>query len=102
MYVCLVFAIKQHTKTKTMHKFQEIYDKTCRVQVKKVKLGDVTYHLLCNVSMLEDMIQNAEKKLIYYKQRDNETLVEWYQGQIEAYQNSLEMLTSLVRTYNNL
>jgi len=85
-----------------MHKFQEIYDKTCRVQVKKVKLGDVTYHLLCNVSMLEDMIQNAEKKLIYYKQRDNETLVEWYQGQIEAYQNSLEMLTSLVRTYNNL
>lgn len=85
-----------------MHKFQEIYDNTCRVQVKKVKLGDVTYHLLCNVSMLEDMIQNAEKKLIYYKQRDNETLVEWYQGQIEAYQNSLEMLTSLVRTYNNL
>lgn len=85
-----------------MHKFQEIYDKTCRVQVKKVKLGDVTYHLLCNVSMLEDMIQNAEKKLIYYKQRENETLVEWYQGQIEAYQNSLEMLTSLVRTYNNL
>lgn len=85
-----------------MHKFQEIYDKTCRVQVKKVKLGDVTYHLLCNVSMLEDMIQNAEKKLIYYKQRDNQTLVEWYQGQIEAYQNSLEMLTSLVRTYNNL
>jgi len=85
-----------------MHKFQEIYDKTCRVQVKKVKLGDVTYHLLCNVSMLKDMIQNAEKKLIYYKQRDNETLVEWYQGQIEAYQNSLEMLTSLVRTYNNL
>ena len=85
-----------------MHKFQEIYDNTCRVQVKKVKLGDVTYHLHCNVSMLEDMIQNAEEKLIYYKQRDNETLVEWYQGQIEAYQNSLEMLTSLVRTYNNL
>ncbi len=85
-----------------MHKFQEIYDNTCKVQVKKVKLGDVTYHLLCNVSMLEDMIQNAEKKLIYYKQRDNETLVEWYQGQIEAYQNSLEMLRSLVRTCNNL
>jgi len=85
-----------------MHKFQEIYDNTCRVQVKKVKLGDVTYHLLCNVSMLEDMIQNAEKKLIYYKQRDNETLVEWYQGQIEAYRNSLEMLTSLVKIYNNL
>ena len=84
-----------------MHKYQEIL-KTCKVQVKKVKLGDVNYHLLCNVSMLEDMIQNAEKKLIYYKQRDNETLVEWYQGQIEAYQNSLEMLTSLVRTYNNL
>ena len=85
-----------------MHKYQEIYDKTCRVQVKKVKLGDVTYHAQCNVSMLEDMIQNAEKKLIYYKQRDNETLVEWYQGQIEAYQNSLEMFTSLVRIYNNL
>jgi hypothetical protein len=85
-----------------MHKFQEIYDNTCKVQVKKVKLGDVTYHLLCNVSMLEDIIQNAEEKLIYYKQRDNETLVEWFQGQIEAYKNSLEMLRSLVRTYNNL
>ena len=97
-----MFAIKQHIKTKTMNKYKEIYDNTCKVQVKKVKLGDVTYHLLCNVSMLEDMIQNAEEKLIYYKQRDNETLVEWFQGQIEAYKNSLEMLRSLVRTYNNL
>ena len=85
-----------------MHKYSEIYNDTCRVQVKKVKLGDVTYHLLCNVSMLEDMIQNAEKKLIYYKQRDNETLVEWYQGQIEAYKMSLELVRDLVGTYNRL
>jgi hypothetical protein len=85
-----------------MHKFQEIYDKTCKVQVKKVKLGDVTYHLLCNVSMLEDMIQNAEEKQVEYRNKGNETIAEWFQGQIEAYQNSLEMLRSLVRTYNNL
>jgi len=84
-----------------MHKFQEIL-KTCNVQVKKVKLGDVTYHLLCNVSTLEDMLQNAEEKQVEYKDRGNETLVEWYQGQIEAYKLSLEMLRSLVRTYNNL
>ena len=85
-----------------MHKYQEIYDKTCRVQVKKVKLGDVTYHARCKVAMLEDFLANAEERQVEYKQRENETLVEWYQGQIEAYQNSLEMLTSLVRTYNNL
>tara|TARA_A100000171_G_C2114582_1_gene137091 strand:+ start:1077 stop:1352 length:276 start_codon:yes stop_codon:yes gene_type:complete len=86
----------------TLKEYKKIYDETIRIQVQEVKLGDVTYHARCKVSMLEDMIQNAEEKLIYYKQRDNETLVEWFQGQIEAYKNSLEMLRSLVRTYNNL
>jgi len=43
-----------------------------------------------------------EEKIIYYKQRDNETLVEWFQGQIEAYKHSLELAKSLVKIYNNL
>ena len=86
----------------TLKEYKKIYEETIKIQVQEVKLGDVTYHARCKVSMLEDMIQNAEEKLIYYKQRDNETLVEWFQGQIEAYKNSLEMLRSLVRTYNNL
>ena len=85
-----------------MHKYSEIYNDTCRVQVEKVKLGDVTYHAQFNVSILEDMLQNAEEKEIYYKQRDNETLVEWFQGQVEAYKHSLELAKSLVKIYNNL
>jgi hypothetical protein len=85
-----------------MHKFQEIYDKTCKVQVEQVKLGDVTYHARCKVSMLEDLLANAELKIIEYKQKDNETLVEWYQGQIEAYKMSLELVRDLVSTYNRL
>ena len=85
-----------------MHKYQEIYNDTCRVQVEQVKLGDVTYHARCKVSMLEDLLKNAEERQIEYKQRENETLVEWYQGQIEAYKMSLELVRDLVSTYNRL
>lgn len=85
-----------------MHKFQEIYNDTCRVQVDKVKLGDVTYHARCKVAMIEDLLKNAEERQVEYKQRENETLVEWYQGQIEAYRLSLELVRDLVSTYNRL
>jgi hypothetical protein len=85
-----------------MDKFQEIYNETCRVQVEQVKLGDVTYHARCKLSMLEDLLQNAEEKQVEYKQKDNETLVEWYQGQIEAYKLSLELMKDLVIQYNRL
>jgi len=33
---------------------------------------------------------------------ENETLVEWYQGQIEAYKLSLGLAKDLVNIYNNL
>ena len=85
-----------------MHKYSEIYDDTCRVQVEQVKLGDVTYHARCKVAMLEDLLANAEERQVEYKQRENETLVEWYQGQIEAYKMSLELVRDLVSTYNRL
>lgn len=85
-----------------MHKFQEIYDNTCRVQVEQVKLGDVTYYARCKVAILEDLLKNAEERQLEYKQRENETLVEWYQGQIEAYKMSLELVRDLVSTYNRL
>ena len=85
-----------------MDKYTEIYNDTVRVQVEQVKLGDVTYHARCKVSTLESLLQNAEEKQIEYKERGNETLVEWYQGQIEAYKLSLEMLRDLVSTYNRL
>lgn len=85
-----------------MHKFQEIYNDTCRVQVEQVKLGDVTYYARCKVAMLEDLLANAEERQLEYKQRENETLVEWYQGQIEAYKLSLELVRDLVSTYNRL
>jgi hypothetical protein len=52
--------------------------------------------------MLEDLLQNAEEKQVEYKQKDNETLVEWYQGQIEAYKLSLELMKDLVIQYNRL
>ena len=85
-----------------MDKFQEIYNDTCRVQVKEVKLGDVTYYARCKVSFIEDLLQNAEEKQIEYKQKNNETLVEWYQGQIDAYKLSLDIVRDLVSTYNRL
>jgi len=85
-----------------MDKYTEIYNDTVRVQVKEVKLGDVTYHARCKLSATEQLLQNAEEKQIEYKERGNETLVEWYQGQIEAYKLSLEMLKDLVSTYNRL
>ena len=85
-----------------MHKFQEIYDNTCRVQVEQVKLGDVTYYARCKVAILEDLLKNAEERQLEYKQRENETLVEWFQSQIEAYKMSLELVRDLVSTYNRL
>ena len=85
-----------------MKNYQKIYDETCRVQVEKVKLGDVNYYARCKASMIEDLLENAEKAQITYKERGNETLVEWYQGQIEAYKLSLEIVKDLVNTYNRL
>ncbi len=85
-----------------MHKYSEIYNDTCRVQVKKVKLGDVTYHANCRVAILEDELLRAEEKQVEYKEMENETLVEWYQGQIEAYKLSLGLAKDLVNIYNNL
>lgn len=85
-----------------MHKYSEIYNDTCRVQVKKVKLGDVTYHASCRVAMLEDALLKAEEKQVEYKDKGNENLEEWYQGQIEAYKHSLYLVKDLLKTYNNL
>jgi len=96
VYIC------QTKQLLIMDKYKEIYNKTCRVQVKKVKLGDVTYHANCRVAMLEDALQKAEEKQVEYKDRGNENLVEWYQGQIEAYKLSLGLAKDLVKTYNNL
>ena len=85
-----------------MDKHAEIYNETCKVQVQQVKLGDVTYFARCKLYSLEKLLQNAEEKQIEYKDKGNETLVEWYQGQIEAYKLSLEILRDLVSTYNRL
>ena len=85
-----------------MKNYKEIYNETIKTQVKTVKLGDVTYYARCQVSSLESLLQDAEEKQIEYKERGNDTLVEWYQGQIEAYKLSLEMLRDLVSTYNRL
>lgn len=84
-----------------MDKYTEIYNDT-KVQVEQVKLGDVLYFARCKVHSLEQLLQNAEEKQIEYKERGNETLVEWYQGQIEAYKISLQLVKNLVSTYNRL
>lgn len=84
-----------------MDKYTEIYNDT-KVQVEQVKLGDVLYFARCKVHSLEQLLQNAEEKQIEYKERGNDTLVEWYQGQIEAYKISLQLVKNLVSTYNRL
>ncbi|QDP51728.1 MAG: hypothetical protein Unbinned92contig1003_41 [Prokaryotic dsDNA virus sp.] len=85
-----------------MNKYSEIYNETCLVQVQKVKLGDVTYSARCKLIVLEDLLKNAEERQVEYKQQDNSTLVEWYQGQIEAYKLSIELFKDLVKQYNKL
>ena len=85
-----------------MTKYSDIYDDTIKVQVQKVKLGDVTYYARCKLSFLEDLLQDCENAQVTYKDIGNETLTEWTQGKIEAYKMSIEILKDLVKTYNNL
>lgn len=85
-----------------MKQYQKIYDETCKIQVQQVKLGDVTYHARCKLAMLEEMLQDCENNLIEYKNRDNQVLIEWTQGKIEAYKLSIEMFKDLLKTYNRL
>ena len=85
-----------------MTKYSKIYDETCKVQVQKVKLGDVTYYARCKLALLEELLQDAENSQIRYKEIGNETLTEWTQGKIEAYKMSIEIFKELVNTYNNL
>lgn len=85
-----------------MTKYSKIYDETCKVQVQKVKLGDVTYYVRCKLALLEELLQDAENSQIRYKEIGNETLTEWTQGKIEAYKMSIEIFKELVNTYNNL
>ena len=85
-----------------MTKYSKIYDETCKVQVQKVKLGDVTYYARCKLALLKELLQDAENSQIRYKEIGNETLTEWTQGKIEAYKMSIEIFKELVNTYNNL
>jgi len=85
-----------------LKEYQKIYDETCRIQVQEVKLGDVNYYARCKLSMLEDLLKSAEQGQIKYKEQGNDTLVEWYQGQIEAYKLSVDIVKDLVSTYNRL
>ena len=85
-----------------MTKYSKIYDETCKVQVQKVKLGDVTYYARCKSALLEELLQDAENSQIRYKEIDNERLLEWSQGKIEAYKMSIEILSGLVANYNKL
>jgi hypothetical protein len=85
-----------------MTKYSKIYDETCKVQVQKVKLGDVTYYARCKLALLEELLQDAENSQIRYKEIDNERLLEWSQGKIEAYKMSIEILSGLVANYNKL
>ena len=85
-----------------MTKYSKIYDETCKVQVQKVKLGDVTYYARCKLALLEELLQDAENSQIRYKEIHNERLLEWSQGKIEAYKMSIEILSGLVANYNKL
>tara|TARA_R100001440_G_scaffold3260_1_gene8196 strand:+ start:19619 stop:19876 length:258 start_codon:yes stop_codon:yes gene_type:complete len=85
-----------------MTKYSKIYDETCKVQVQKVKLGDVTYYARCKLALLEELLQDAENSQIRYKEIDNERLTEWSQGKIEAYKMCIEILSGLVANYNKL
>lgn len=84
-----------------MEKYQEIYDKTCKVQVEKVKLGDVNYYIQSKLKSIEELLKNAEDKQVYWKGQDNERLENYAQGKIDAYIMTKEMLKSLTQLINN-
>ena len=84
-----------------MNTYQEIYDNTCKVQVEKVKLGDVNYYIQSKLKSIEELLQNAEDKQVYWKGQDNERLESYAQGKIDAYIMTKEMLKSLTQLITN-
>jgi|TARA_R100000482_G_scaffold122053_1_gene68911 hypothetical protein len=85
-----------------MTNYTKIYNETCKVQVQKVKLGDVTYSARCKLALLEELLQDAEKAQVHYKDIGNDTLTEWTQGKIEAYKMSIEILNGHITNCNKL
>ena len=84
-----------------MDKYKEIYDNTCKVQVEKVKLGDVNYYIQSKLMIIEELLKNAEDSQVYWKGQDNERLVSYAQGKIDAYIMTSETLKSLTQLINN-
>lgn len=54
-----------------------------RVNVEKVKLGDVQYYILADIYQTEKSLKHWEECQVKYKSEEKELLVEWAQGKIE-------------------
>lgn len=82
-------------------RYQKIYDDTCKVQVEKVKLGDVNYYLQCKELLMQDLIEKAEQTQLEWKNANYEALVEYAQGKIEGFQTALETLIEIRNLIND-
>jgi len=83
------------------NRYQKIYDNTCKVQVEKVKLGDVNYYLQCKELLMQDLIQKAQETQLEWKNGNHEMLVEYAQGKIEGFKTALETLMEVRNLINN-
>ena len=68
-----------------------VYDNTKHL-VETVKVGDVMYHIAAKELLLNKFIQDLEVKIV---NTTSVNMKEWYQGKIEAYKMSLEILGDL-------
>lgn len=74
-----------------------VYDKTKHL-VETVKLGDVMYHIAAKKVLLNNFIGELEVSLANTSSIE---LREWYQGKIDAYKTSLEVLDLLCGNVRN-
>ena len=51
--------------------------------------------------IIEELLKNAEDSQVYWKGQDNERLVSYAQGKIDAYIMTSETLKSLTQLINN-
>jgi len=68
-----------------------VYDNT-RHLVETAKVGDVMYHIGAKELLLSKFIQDLEVNIV---NTTSVNMKEWYQGKIEAYKMSLQILGDL-------
>ena len=72
-----------------------VVDGDAPINVQKIRFGDIMFNIWKEQTHLESKISANEELIIEYTQQNNIEMVQYSQGKIEAYKETLNILDSI-------